>query len=349
MVKRGSILGAVAGALLVACASAGPSEELVDARRAYDEANRSKAAELAPDDVLEARQALERAEAAHAEDSGSDQERNLAYIAHRKALQAIAQGEIREAQQEIAQAEKKYQEVQAAIARDARRDLDRARAELAETNRQLATVRSELEERGETLDERTQSLRDREQELAERKRQLEQMTGALASEREARERAEAAAAAALESLREVAKVKEEQRGVVITLSGGVLFETAKSELLPIARQKLKAVADALKLQTEDKTIVVEGHTDSRGSDQMNMQLSRDRAESVREYLVSQGVDASRIQVVGRGETMPIADNATAEGRANNRRVEIIVGGRGAPEEAPPSPEEAPPQPPEESP
>ena len=322
-----AILTAALGGLLLSCASAGTSPELVDARRAYEQANRSKAVELAPDEVLNAKQALERAEAAHADDPGSAAEQHYAYIAHRRALEAMSKGEIIDAHTNLQQAEKEYVEVQERMRRQARRDLERARAELAETSRQLSTVRSELEDRGDTLDERTEALREKEQELADRKAQLEKATGELASEREARLKAEAEAAAALASLEQVAKIKEESRGTVITLSGGVLFQSGKSELLPIARQQLQSVADALKLQTDDKTIVVEGHTDSRGSDALNLNLSQARAESVRSFLVQHGVDSSRIQAVGKGESMPIADNATPEGRANNRRVEIIVGGR----------------------
>jgi OOP family OmpA-OmpF porin len=76
--------------------------------------------------------------------------------------------------------------------------------------------------------------------------------------------------------------------------------------------------------------VVEGHTDSNGNDASNQKLSQDRAESVRAYLVQRGVKSERITAVGKGESTPVATNDTTEGRANNRRVEIIV------QKAPPS-------------
>lgn len=145
----------------------------------------------------------------------------------------------------------------------------------------------------------------------------------LAKERAARKAAEKRAAAALASLNEIAKVKEESRGVVITLSGSVLFATGKYQLLPIAKEKLNEVAQALKDQGYKK-IVVEGHTDSRGSDTKNQELSYQRALEVRNYLVSQGIEAAKIEAVGRGEANPVADNSTPEGRANNRRVELVV-------------------------
>ena len=128
----------------------------------------------------------------------------------------------------------------------------------------------------------------------------------------------------MKSLEEIAKVKEEQRGLVITLDGAVLFASGKTTLLPIAQDKLSKVAAVLQQQSDDKRIVVEGHTDSVGSDDANLKLSQARAESVRAYLVSQGVKSDRITAVGKGESTPIADNKSPEGRANNRRVEIVV-------------------------
>jgi outer membrane protein OmpA-like peptidoglycan-associated protein len=118
-------------------------------------------------------------------------------------------------------------------------------------------------------------------------------------------------------------IKQETRGTVITIPGSVLFASAKSALLPGAQTKLNAVADALKDQA-DHEIIVEGHTDAQGSDASNVELSQARAQSVRDYLVSRGVPANRIRAQGLGEARPVADNATPEGRANNRRVEIIV-------------------------
>ena len=140
---------------------------------------------------------------------------------------------------------------------------------------------------------------------------------------------EAKAARAMESLNKIAQVKEEARGMVITLSGQVLFVTGKSELLPAARDQLDQVAIALKDQGSLKPMVVEGYTDSVGSDATNQKLSKDRAESVRAYLVSKGVPSDKITSVGKGKANPVASNDTPEGRANNRRVEIIVAGGAA--------------------
>lgn len=162
-------------------------------------------------------------------------------------------------------------------------------------------------------------------ELAKTKSQLATQGQALATERERREEADRRAAQAAADLAKFASVKQDPvRGMVITLSGGVLFESAKWLLLPTAQTKLNEVAEALTKQDKDSTIVVEGHTDSQGAAQMNQDLSQKRAEAVRTYLVSRGIAADRITATGFGPSRSIADNASPEGRANNRRVEIVV-------------------------
>jgi outer membrane protein OmpA-like peptidoglycan-associated protein len=112
--------------------------------------------------------------------------------------------------------------------------------------------------------------------------------------------------------------------MVITLSGSVLFASGKFALLNTAMTKLDQVAEALKAQDADKRMVVEGHTDSQGSDKINQPLSLNRGNAVRDYLVSRGVASEKITAVGLGSTRPIVDNKSAENRANNRRVEIVI-------------------------
>jgi outer membrane protein OmpA-like peptidoglycan-associated protein len=152
---------------------------------------------------------------------------------------------------------------------------------------------------------------------------LENEKRARAEAEKGRADAEKKLSLAMASLTEIAKVKEETRGVVITLSGSVLFATGKSTLLPIAQDKLSEVAKALKDQGF-KSLLVEGHTDAQGSADKNMTLSQLRAEAVRSYLISQGIPSDKIRAQGIGSSRPVADNSTAEGRANNRRVEIVV-------------------------
>jgi outer membrane protein OmpA-like peptidoglycan-associated protein len=190
-------------------------------------------------------------------------------------------------------------------------------AGLEQANRNIAKYEKEQDELRRKLQNATQS------ELERMKKELEEQKKVVATEREARLAAERSAAAALKSLDEIARVKEESRGIVITLSGAVLFATGEHSLLPIAKEKLREVAQAL-IEQGDSTILVEGHTDSRGAADKNQELSLLRAQEVRGYLVSQGIPTNSIQAAGLGEERPLASNDTAEGRANNRRVEIVV-------------------------
>jgi outer membrane protein OmpA-like peptidoglycan-associated protein len=160
--------------------------------------------------------------------------------------------------------------------------------------------------------------------LGRANQQLASQGQQLDSERQRRQDAERRATQAAADLARVASVKQETRGMVITLSGSVLFASGKSELLPAAQARLSAVAQSLANQDPDSKLVVEGHTDSQGSASSNQVLSQMRAEAVRMYLVSHGIADDRVTSTGVGPTRPIADNGSAEGRANNRRVEIIV-------------------------
>jgi outer membrane protein OmpA-like peptidoglycan-associated protein len=152
---------------------------------------------------------------------------------------------------------------------------------------------------------------------------MKQTNDQLAVAQKAQLDAEKAAADAQADLAKLAAVKEEARGLVITLSGSVLFASNESTLLPAATDRLNKVADAL-LVTKERKLTVEGYTDSQGSSSYNMVLSQKRADVVRTYLISRGYPGELIQARGIGEENPIANNNTAEGRANNRRVEIVV-------------------------
>lgn len=154
---------------------------------------------------------------------------------------------------------------------------------------------------------------------------LQRQEQALAQEQKARAEAEQRAKDALGRLSSFAQVKDDNRGMVITLSGSVLFATNKSELMPAATERLNQVAEALKA-VEGRNIRVVGFTDNVGKDDYNQKLSQKRAEAVRTHLVSRGVRDDLVVAEGKGEADPVASNASADGRANNRRVEIIVEG-----------------------
>lgn len=141
-------------------------------------------------------------------------------------------------------------------------------------------------------------------------------------EAQARQEAERRASDIEREIAAITEVQRTDRGLVVTLSGDVLFEFDRAALLPTAQDKLSRLAAAL--AKTDLKASIEGHTDAVGADAYNLQLSTRRAEAVRDQLVAHGVAAERLKVVGAGETRPIASNASSEGRAMNRRVEIII-------------------------
>jgi outer membrane protein OmpA-like peptidoglycan-associated protein len=291
-----SVLPLVALSLLaVACASAPPPKELVDARAAYTRASQGVAKDLAPAQLDTGKQALDAAERSFEEEGDDPVTKDLSYVALRRIESAEAEAGREQATRDVAQADKDFKESQLDALDKTKAELERERQTKAELEREKQAGKAEI---------------------AKTKAELE-------AEKKARAEAEKKAAAAMESLQEIAKVKEESRGVVITLSGSVLFATGKYALLPIAKTKLDDVAKAL-LDQSFKSIVVEGHTDSQGSASKNETLSQQRAETVRGHLVSRGIPADKISAVGLGSSRPVADNATADGRANNRRVEIVV-------------------------
>lgn len=118
------------------------------------------------------------------------------------------------------------------------------------------------------------------------------------------------------------QAKPTDRGLVLTL-GDVLFATGRAELKPGATSNLGQLV-AFLAKYPDRTVSIEGHTDSVGGEDYNLGLSQRRADSVRSYLVSQGVDAARVTAIGAGESTPVASNESAAGRQQNRRVEVII-------------------------
>ncbi|MCM8856662.1 MAG: OmpA family protein [Candidatus Thiodiazotropha sp.] len=118
------------------------------------------------------------------------------------------------------------------------------------------------------------------------------------------------------------QAKKTERGMVMTL-GDVLFSTGKTELLPGAMSTIDKLAKFL-AEYPEKTVLVEGHTDNVGSDAFNQDLSERRALSVKNALMQAGIDGSRIDTLGMGETTPVTDNSTSAGRLKNRRVEIVI-------------------------
>jgi len=284
--SRRVVLASALFALLgvVGCATAPPPRQLLDARAAYNKARMGKAAQYAPADLHTAKVALNAAEQAYQDDAESPNTFALSYVALRTAQLVESRANTKAAEAELMRIDEVYKKIQ--------------EDEVARTRGELA---------------RAQAM------LSEQKSKLAMTSEQLAAEKKAREEAmrKLAEAAAL-------NVKEEPRGTVIVLPGSVLFETDKSQLSGGAQQKLTLIAGTLAPQADEHDIVVEGHTDSTGSRDHNMMLSQARAQSVMNFLVSRGIPAEAISAIGIGPDRPIADNATRDGRTENRRVEIIV-------------------------
>jgi outer membrane protein OmpA-like peptidoglycan-associated protein len=249
----------------------------------------------------------------------------LAYQ-HASAGQAaqLVPAELHKAQVALAIAEKSFQD-------DPNSFLTRDLAYVADRKAKLAEALAITVAENKTTDKankdyqatQTEILKNTKVDLATSEANSLHKSEQLAAEQKARLDAENRAAKAQADLVKLAAVKEEDRGLVITLSGSVLFASDKSALLPAAQNRLNQVANAL-METKERKLTVEGHTDSQGSSSYNQDLSQKRADAVRSYLISRGYPRDLIQAHGIGKDRPVADNATAEGRANNRRVEIIV-------------------------
>ena len=283
---------------LAACGTTLPSKELVDARASYTRAAAGNAAKLKPAELHEAKEALDKAEAQFADSPNDAKAADLAYVADRKAQQAESLGNGAAAMEQKAKLEQEAGQTTAQMMEANEKKLKGLQGDLASSKDEIAKSKDEIvRQKAETEKEKT-----------------------------ARLEAEKKSKDAMDALAKSLATKTDDRGTVITLSGGVLFATGQAQLLAGAQDQLNKVADALKTQTE-RTFTVEGHTDNVGTDAANQVLSQKRAESVREYLVARGVSANAITAVGKGSTVPIGDNKSPEGRAMNRRVEIIVGGK----------------------
>jgi outer membrane protein OmpA-like peptidoglycan-associated protein len=336
-------------ALSAGCATTAPNE-LVNARSAYQRASMGPAQQLVPAELHKAHEALDQAEQSFKKDSDSYKTKDLAYIAQRKSEQAEALGVlaantlskdkanadflekqtaiVKQTKQDLSDSERRTADAQAEIekqaalkaARDkANADLQRQQAvtaqgekDVSDANTRAALIQAEFDK---------QAAVRLNQDMADADLQRQQAV-IMQREQDLRE-SEKRTADALAELATLASLKEEERGMVITLSGNVLFRSAESALLPSARVKLDQMAKSL-LAIRTRNLIVEGHTDSQGTEAYNQDLSQRRGDAVRDYLVQKGYPADHIQSRGRGENSPIANNASAEGRANNRRVEIVI-------------------------
>lgn len=210
------------------------------------------------------------------------------------AEQAQKEAETAKAQAEAAKAEAQQAAQEAALQKE---EAEKAKAEAIAQQQQLAAETAKAQQAAAQSEQLRQQAEKEKQEL--RARLLQQLNTVLST-------------------------RDTARGLIANMSD-VLFKTASFELAPGARERLAKVSGIL-LAYPSLHVQVEGHTDSVGTDEYNQTLSEKRAGAVRDYFVQQGVSADSIQFRGFGKTVPIASNETAEGRQQNRRVELVLSG-----------------------
>lgn len=310
--------------LLSACTAA-PKKDLA-LERVRDELDNLKSnqelAGYAPMALGEAERALRKAEMA----TGDDLYRTyLVYMADRRIQIARTMAEREQYEQVLDQLE---EDRSAMLIRASQLEADHARMEAERARLLVATTSEEAErarEEKETAQKKEAESARAAQLSAEEADQARRLAESRASEAEfARREAELASQQVTSLTRQLEnlQLRETESGVVVTL-GDVLFASGEAELVEGGRSSLEEVVDLL--QTEpDKKIRVEGHTDSSGDSDANLLLSEQRAQAVRAALIELGVASERVTALGMGEDFPIASNEDEEGRARNRRVDVVL-------------------------
>lgn len=289
------------GLLLLFVAACGPSQkemmakdQMDRAKKAYAEAKANPNVEAyAPMELQEAGKAVQAAENA----KKTEDILQLGYLAERKTQVAvtIADGKVAE------------------------RDIDKLNVEKAQMNARKQTLEAERAKR-ETERAMSEAERARMAAAADAER-------AAIAKRQADAEAAKAAKAKAESdklMEELASLKAQQteRGIVLTI-GDVLFATGKADLSASAKKSVGTLAEFLQ-KNPNRNVLIEGHTDSVGADDYNLALSQRRADSVKDDLLENAIYAGRITAVGYGKKYPVASNDTAAGKAQNRRVDVVI-------------------------
>lgn len=225
--------------------------------------------------------------------------------------QQAASGDLEAARKSLQQAEMALQQKQPPTVVDHYAYLAKRHAQAGEARAAEAHSRQEIARANQERDQIVLQARNRD------------AANAQAAAEAAKNQAAAAQAQLASAQQQLAdlQAKKTDRGVVVTL-GDVLFDTGKATLKPGAMSSINRLATFLS-QSPDTKVLIEGHTDSVGSDDYNIGLSERRARAVATELESRGIADSQIQTLGRGKDMPVASNSTPEGRQQNRRVEIV--------------------------
>ena len=283
-------------------------DQLERARAAYGQAKSDpNVAAFAPVPFADAGKALQAAEQA----KGADEKAQLAYIAEKRAQIATTSAEGKMAEKE---AEKLAREKSDMIAEKRTQE---ARIATKEAEQAKAMAATQAEEAARAKAEAARAQAEAEQ---------ARMAAQTEAERAARAKADAEQAKAdsdrlMKELSDL-KAKQTERGMVLTV-GEVLFAVGKADLSPKALPSVDKLAEFLQKYTT-RNVLIEGHTDITGSDQLNMTLSQKRADAVKEALMAKGIPENRIATKGYGKKYPVASNDTPVGRSQNRRVEVLI-------------------------
>jgi outer membrane protein OmpA-like peptidoglycan-associated protein len=287
--------------------------ELYEARNAIHIAQSLGAEKYAPDIYSRAKSSLELAEYAVAR---KQSKKEIATNA-RQAVQFAEDARTLSLNRQREEALARQRESEARAKAEAEKAEEERKDEAERRARAEATAAQEAQRRAEAEAARVRA--QAEQEQAQQAEELARQSAAQA----AREKAELRARL-LQQFNAILETRDTDRGLVINM-GDVLFDTGRYSLRPLAREKLARLSGIV-LNYPGLKLEAEGHTDNVGSEAFNQNLSEQRANAVREYLISQGIASERVTAVGKGFSMPVADNKTAEGRQRNRRVELIVSG-----------------------
>ncbi|MFC0252650.1 OmpA family protein [Massilia consociata] len=297
MKTRSTISLLAAAVLAAACATAPISTPTLDAARADFVAanNNPQVSQYAPLEFKQASDSLDQANAAAARRESLNDIDRLAYVAKQRIATAIEVAKAKAAEADIANAAQQRDQVRLE-ARTA--EAERARREAEAAQAQAAQARMQAE-------------------AAQQQAAAAQQQNAALAQR----------AAALEALLVEMQAVKTERGYVVTI-GDVLFATNQANLTPNGMSSLRKLAEVM-AQNPNRTVLVEGFTDSTGSAQYNQELSQRRAEAVASALAGLGVPRERIAMRAYGQAFPVAPNDTAANRQLNRRVEIVLSNEGA--------------------
>jgi outer membrane protein OmpA-like peptidoglycan-associated protein len=294
--------------------------EMYEARNALEIAKSRGAEKDAPEIFSKAQGSLEIAEnaltnKADRKEIVSKARQTVQFAEDARALAAQRQEEVRIAAERDAAAAKARAEAEAKAEEEAKRQAELTAAKQAQMKAEAdaAALKAKAEADAAAFKAKAEAdaLRAREE-------------AARADAERSRKAAEALRAQLLEQFNRVLETRDTPRGLVVNM-GDVLFDFGKYDLRPEAREKLAKLSGII-LGHPGLNLAVEGYTDNVGTDEINQTLSEKRAETVRGYLIGQGLTEASVSAQGLGKSSPVADNATAAGRQRNRRVEIVVSG-----------------------